>query len=90
MINLNSYLVESRNDDQYRCNWQWFTNLITNVDLSRQQLENMFSNMEQREVAIWIAEIQDCYVGTDAEEEAMKMKNYKDMAAFFANHPVTM
>ncbi len=88
MIHINKYLTESR-EDYAEC-WQWFNNLITNVKLTKQQLEGMFSNLKDDEIKAWIKEVQDCYTGMDdeSEAEAMKLKNYKDLAAFYANYPI--
>lgn len=80
---MTEYLTESAAG-----NWQWFNNLITNVELSQDQLTAMFSNLPTPEVKAWIKEVQDCYVGAPEEDEAKAIRDYKGLAQFYANHPV--
>lgn len=91
MIHISKFITELYNDqEEYAGHWQWFNNLITNVKLTKQQLEHMLGNLSNNEIDVWIKEVQDCYTGMDdeSEVEAMKLKNYKDLAAFYANHPI--
>ncbi len=78
------------NKADFLSNWQWFNNMITNVELSEEQLTAMFDNLQEEEVLTWIEEVRCCYVGTEEEEEAMAIETSADLARFYHNHPITM
>ena len=69
--------------------WQWFNNLILNVELTERQLEAMFSNLNENEIKAWISEVQCCYSGTENEEEANSIDSPVSLAHFYNRHPVT-
>ena len=79
----------NQNDSRYASNWQWFNNLICNVQLEEDQLRGMFANLTDAEIKVWIKEVQDCYVGTDQEEMANKIGDDIDLARFYFKNPVT-
>jgi hypothetical protein len=80
---------ENNTKNRYSSDWQWFNNLICNVELEEEQLRGMFFNLNDDEIKVWIKEVQDCYVSTDQEEESTKIKNAVDLARFYYHNPVT-
>lgn len=79
----------NRNELSYGNNWQWFNNLICNVQFEEDQLRGMFANLTDDEVKAWIKEVQDCYSGTRQEDEANKIGDDIDLARFYYRNPVT-
>ena len=90
LINKNSQKNNNPNHAEYASNWQWFNNLITNVELNQEQLEAMFWNLSDKEVEVWCKEIQDCYSGadTEAEKDAMEVTDRESMAYFYNKYPI--
>ena len=90
-VNRNSQIIDdSRNDkEKFASDWQWFNMLITNVKLEEDQYCQMFANLTEPELKVWIKEVQACYAGTDQEKDAMDIKDYWDLGYFYYKNPVT-
>lgn len=90
LINKNSQKNNNPNQAEYASDWQWFNNLITNVELNQEQLEAMFWNLSDKEIKVWCKEIQDCYsgAGTEAEKDAMDITDRESMAYFYNKYPI--
>lgn len=89
LIVKNNSKTHSKDNAKYACDWQWFNNLICNVQFEEDQLRGMFANLTDDELKVWIKEVQDCYVGTDQEEMANKIGDDIDLARFYFKNPVT-
>lgn len=97
MQNINEYLLkthvkQSTNNERtsqhdYLLNWQWFNTLVTNVDLSWQKYYDMFKNLNDKEIYVWIKEIQTSCVGTELEDDANDINDAKSLAMFYADNP---
>lgn len=83
-----SDLSEASKEERYASNWQWFNNLVTDVNIFEDQYRDMFSNLSDDEIKVWIKEVQDCYVGTEEEDAANNISNYKDLAKFYWKNPI--
>lgn len=79
----------NKNELLYGSNWQWFNNLICNVQFEEDQLRGMFANLPDDELKVWIKEVKDCYSGTRQEDEANKIGDDIDLARFYYRNPVT-
>jgi len=90
-VNKNSQIIDDSRSDQekFASDWQWFNRLVTNVNLEEDQYRDMFANLSDKEIKIWIKEIQDCYIGTEQEDDAMKIGDDVDLARFYYQNPVT-
>ena len=90
-VNKTDKSVNDKNNtkNRYASEWQWFNNLICNVELEEEQLRGMFFNLNEDEIKVWIKEVQDCYAGTDQEEETKKIGDDVDLARFYYHNPVT-
>ena len=83
-------IADAKNDEErYAGNWQWFNLLVTNVELEEDQYRKMFSNLNDKEIKVWIKLVQDCYAGTEQEDDAMKIGDDVDLARFYYQNPVT-
>lgn len=80
-----SNLSETSKEAKYADDWQFFNNLITDVNIFEDQYRDMFANLSDDEIKVWIKETQDCYVGTEEEDDANNISNYKDLAKFYWN-----
>ena len=88
--NAKSILTDSSSDNErYAGNWQFFNSLVTNVELEEDQYSKMFENLNDKELKVWIKLIQDCYAGTEQEDDAMKIGDDVDLARFYYKYPVT-
>lgn len=88
--NINSILNDSSSDEtRYASNWQFFNSLVINVELEEEQYRQMFGNLNDKEIKVWIKLTQECYVGSEQEDEAMKIGDDVDLARFYYKYPVT-
>ena len=89
-INKDINLNEETKDEQYRGNWEWFNNLVTNVKLTEQQYRAMFENIKDDELQIWIEEVKSAYagIGGKAEREANQIGDHVDLARFYFRYPI--
>ena len=74
------------NKEKYASNWQWFNALVTNVELTEEQLKGMFNNLTPAELEVWIAEVKDCYLENDGVEQ---IATADDLARHYYNNPIT-
>ena len=81
--------IFDNNKQQYFYNWHWFNVLVTNVDLSEKNYRDMFANLTDDELKVWIKEVKDCYSGSPQEDEANKIGDDVDLARFYAKYPIT-
>ena len=86
---IKNFLTEASQTGRYNSDCVFFCQLITNVQLSEKQLIDMLSNIKDDEIKVWIKYTQDCYAGSDQEEEANKLRDGKDLAKFLAKYPIT-
>ena len=97
MKSINEFIFEkilinkdTTSNNQYASNWQWFNALITNVNLTEENYEELFANLTDDELTAWIKEVKDCYigVGTPKSEDAKKIGDDVDLARFYAKYPI--
>lgn len=88
MKKLSEKILEVKQQKEYRGNWEFFNTMVTNIKLKKDDYMRMFDNLSDEEIAAWIKLVQLCYKGSDEQDEADRMQNQDDLAAFYAKHPI--
>lgn len=71
----------------YLENYSNFINLISNVNLSKEQLYGMFCNISDEELNAWIEEVRSELAGL-IEEDEIYICDRESLANYFHRHPV--
>ena len=66
-------------NQKFASRWQWFNNLIADIELSEEQFKGMFNNLTPAELKVWIAETKCCY----PEGEAEHIETADELAEFY-------